>query len=138
MAKITRHGGPSDKTSPDFNPEAENATEEKLADQTEPIDLRDAETREDPEPADDPTKADGETPKQAVASDSGPRVTTVTSGSAEVKHEPVPEGSISEVTGWVGNDWVRAERALAKEREADTPRKSLISLLEKTITENKK
>ncbi len=138
MAKITRHGGPSDKTSPDFDPEAENATSEQLADHTEPTDLRDAETREDPEPADDPTKVEGETPRQAVAGDSGPRVTTVTSGSAEVEHEPVKEGSISEVTGWVGNDWVRAERALAKERDAETPRKSLISLLEKTIAENKK
>lgn len=47
--------------------------------------------------------------------------------------EPVPVGTTVEVMDWVGDDGERAQRALDAENENDTPRKTLVSQLEKMI-----
>lgn len=55
-------------------------------------------------------------------------------GEAEVTPgEPVPDGSIAEVQAWVGDDWVKAERALDAER-AGKNRSGLVSWLEKVVS----
>lgn len=44
--------------------------------------------------------------------------------------DDVPDGSIDEVTDWVGDDHDRAQRALEVENAKSTPRTSLVSKLE--------
>lgn len=47
-----------------------------------------------------------------------------------VEDEGVPDGTISEVKAWVGDDLSRAEAALADEMEKDPPRVTLVTYLE--------
>lgn len=47
--------------------------------------------------------------------------------------EEVPEGNISEITDWVGDDKDRAQLALDAENGQDTPRKTLVKHLEEVI-----
>jgi hypothetical protein len=42
----------------------------------------------------------------------------------------VPEGSIKNVLGWVGDDRTKAQAALDAENKADDPRSTLVSKLE--------
>lgn len=48
----------------------------------------------------------------------------------------VPEGTVPEVLGWVGDDKERAQKALDKENENDKPRKGLVSGLEEILSED--
>ena len=47
--------------------------------------------------------------------------------------EEVPEGNISEITDWVGDDKDRAQLALDAENGQDSPRKTLVKHLEEVI-----
>lgn len=44
--------------------------------------------------------------------------------------DAVPEGSVDEVTAWVGQDKERAARALEAEKAKDKPRKTAVAELE--------
>ena len=48
----------------------------------------------------------------------------------------VPDGTTEEVLDWVGDDRDKAERALAKEREDEKPRVTLVEPLEKIIADD--
>lgn len=49
----------------------------------------------------------------------------------------VPEGTTNEIMAWVGDSTERAKNALDAENENDTPRKTLVSQLEKMTAEDK-
>lgn len=51
----------------------------------------------------------------------------------EQVEEEVPEGTTAEILGWVGDDQDRAQAALDKEEEDDSPRKGLTSELSKIL-----
>lgn len=48
--------------------------------------------------------------------------------------DEVPAGSIAVVLGWIGEDKMRAQRALDVEAVKDQPRKSLVAALEEMLT----
>lgn len=49
--------------------------------------------------------------------------------------EEVPEGTIEEISQWVGEDPARAQRALDAERERAQPRSTLVAALDKLVTQ---
>ena len=49
--------------------------------------------------------------------------------------EEVPEGTISEIKKWVGDDVDRAQVALNKENASDDPRVTLVAYLEALVTD---
>lgn len=134
MAKITKHGGPSDVNFPDQDPRV-------LGDQptVNPIDVE----SEQDQPEDEPDQPDEDVTEQPESggvplapSGGGNQFEMVVTGSAEVQPgEPVPAGTIQETKDWVGEDYVRAERALgaekARPKDAGGPRGSLMAWLEK-------
>lgn len=60
-----------------------------------------------------------ETTTPIIASDAGP--------------EDVPSGTVSEILTWVGDNPVRAQKALDTEVEASKPRKGLVDSLQELI-----
>lgn len=60
-------------------------------------------------------------------------IATSTDSSESDSQSDVPEGSIKEVTAWVGDDKDRAQAALDEENKKDNPRKSLVEKLEDII-----
>lgn len=55
------------------------------------------------------------------------------SGERAPKVEPVPEGTVSEIMRWVGEDVERAKRALEVEQAHEKPRKSLVEQLNERL-----
>lgn len=53
--------------------------------------------------------------------------------SEEENVDGVPEGNISEINDWVGEDKDRAQLALDAENAQETPRKTLVKHLEEVI-----
>lgn len=51
----------------------------------------------------------------------------------EVNTEEIPEGNISELKDWVGDDKDRAQLVLDDENSQDNPRKTLVKHLEEVI-----
>lgn len=51
----------------------------------------------------------------------------------EVITEEIPEGNISELKDWVGDDKDRAQLVLDDENSQDNPRKTLVKHLEEVI-----
>ena len=51
----------------------------------------------------------------------------------EKKVGKVPEGTVAEITEWVGDDPRRAKKALKEENKSDSPRSTLVEALEKLI-----
>ena len=49
----------------------------------------------------------------------------------------VPDGTVDEVTSWVGDDAGKARKALSAEKKSDDPRSTLIEALEKVIEDDK-
>lgn len=133
MAKINRQGVPSNVTTivgadgqpelVDLIPENQQGTEEVEYDEDgEPVERDDsAEVDESDSGMDDTTpQSQGPTPSfEAI-------------GSAEVVagEQPPVDRSIDDVKSWVGDDYVKAERALEAER-AGRNRSSLVTYLEK-------
>lgn len=52
---------------------------------------------------------------------------------SEVNTEEIPEGNISELKDWVGDDKDRAQLVLDDENSQDNPRKTLVKHLEEVI-----
>lgn len=52
---------------------------------------------------------------------------------ADASPEDVPSGTVAEVLTWVGDDPVRAQKALDAEVSHDKPRKGLVSVLTEKI-----
>lgn len=51
----------------------------------------------------------------------------------EVNTEEIPDGNISELKDWVGDDKDRAQLVLDDENSQDNPRKTLVKHLEEVI-----
>lgn len=60
---------------------------------------------------------------------SGPVPTTKPQVAPDANPEDVPQGTVPEVLTWVGDDPVRAQKALDVELENERPRKGLVSSL---------
>jgi hypothetical protein len=74
---------------------------------------------------------DGELADHLLAT--GAPVVEQTDTTPDVDSDGVPDSSVKDVLGWVGDDPARAGLALAAETGRDTPRKTLIAELEKLI-----
>ncbi len=68
---------------------------------------------------------------------SGPQETTKPLPQATVDPDAVPQGTVPEVLTWVGDDPVRAQKALDEENKNDRPRKGLVSSLTEMVGESK-
>jgi hypothetical protein len=64
---------------------------------------------------------------------SGPQETTKPLPQATEDPEAVPAGTVPEVLTWVGDDPVRAQKALDEENKNDRPRKGLVSSLTEMV-----
>jgi hypothetical protein len=64
---------------------------------------------------------------------SGPQETTKPLPQATEDPEAVPAGTVPEVLTWVGDDPVRAQKALDEENKNDRPRKGLVSSLTEKV-----
>jgi hypothetical protein len=63
----------------------------------------------------------------------GPQETTKPLPQAQADPEAVPAGTVPEVMTWVGEDPVRAQKALDEEKKNDRPRKGLVSSLTEMV-----
>lgn len=65
--------------------------------------------------------------------DENPENESTDTVSEEENVDGVPEGNISEINDWVGEDKDRAQLALDAENAQETPRKTLVKHLEEVI-----
>lgn len=109
MPKNTVHGGASyePRQDPDAIPGTEEQRVTELHDQAGHGDV--SRETEQSEPVDAPPTGDV----------------------LEYDAEPVPDGTVTDVLAWVGDDSARAQRALDAERARDLPRTTLVTELEK-------
>lgn len=77
------------------------------------------------------TKASDNLKKDETSEDV--KVEEQTSEEVTASEEEVPEGNISEINEWVGDDKDRAQLALDAENSQDAPRKTLVKHLEEVI-----
>lgn len=65
---------------------------------------------------------------------SGPKETTTPQVAPDANPEDVPQGTVPEVMTWVGDDLVRAQKALDVELGNERPRKGLVSSLQEKVS----
>lgn len=66
---------------------------------------------------------------------SGPKPSTKPQIAPDANPEDVPSGTVPEIMTWVGDDLVRAQKALDVELKEDRPRKGLVNSLSEMLND---